>query len=59
MFISSLLSKYTTALHGSLVNLLMLEVDGQLNDHAEQWWKPQTGLGELLLKIESRHESKK
>lgn len=54
---SSLLSK--AVLHGSLVNLLTLEADGQLNDQVEQWWKPQTRLGELLLKIESLHESKK
>lgn len=46
---SSLLSRYKAVLHGSLVNLLMLEADGQVNDHAEQWWQPQTWLGELLL----------
>ena len=46
-------------LDGSLVNLPVLEADGQVNDHAEQWWQPQTQLGELLLKIESLHESKK
>lgn len=57
MFMSSLLSK--AVFHGSLVNHLMLEADGQLSDPAEQWWKPQTRLGELLLKIESLHESKK
>lgn len=56
---SSLLSRYKVVLHGSLVNLLMLEADGQVNDHAEQWWQPQTRSGELLLKIESLHESKK
>ena len=59
VFTSSLLSKYKAALHRNLVTLLMLEADGQLNDHAEQWWKTQTRLGELLLKIESRHESEK
>lgn len=37
----------------------MLEADGQVNDHTEQWWQPQTWLGGLLLKTESRHEPKK
>lgn len=59
MFTPSLLSRYNAVLDGSLVNLLILEADGQVNDHAEQWWQPQTRLGELLLKIESLHESKK
>lgn len=37
----------------------MLEANDQVDDHTEQWWQPQTWLGELLLRIESLHESKK
>lgn len=56
MFISSLLSRYKVVLHGSVVNLLMLEADGQANNRAEQSWQPHIELGGLLLKIESLHE---
>ena len=37
----------------------MMEAEVQIDDHAEQWWQPQTLLAELLLKNESLHESRK